>query len=113
MRRDRSDDGTSWADPQEARLSAEAVLTSVQQPLLILTGDLRLQSANPAFYRTFRVNPAECEGRFVYELGNGQWNIRRLRELLERALPENEAFDGFEVEHEFEQIGRRVMLLNA
>ena len=81
--------------------------------LLILGGSTWWRSANETFYTTFKVDPAATEGRLVYELGNGQWDIPRLRELLEKVLPGNDAFDDFVVEHDFEEIGRRVMVLNA
>jgi len=72
-----------------------------------------VQSANRAFYNTFDVKPAETEGRMVYDLGDGQWDIPELRRLLTEILPNNDFFEDFEVEHEFPTIGRRVMLLNA
>jgi PAS domain-containing protein len=69
---------------EEARLYAEAILGRMRQPLIVLDGDLRLQTANGAFYRTFDVDRDETEGRLIYELGNGQWDIPKLRELLEK-----------------------------
>jgi PAS domain S-box-containing protein len=98
---------------KEARLYAEAILATMHQPLVILDGELRVQTANGAFYRTFEVDRAETEGRLIYDLGNGQWNIPQLRELLERILPGNGTVQNFKVEHNFERIGRRVMILNA
>ncbi|MEW4568287.1 PAS domain-containing protein [Tautonia sp. JC769] len=92
---------------------SEAIVDTVRESLLILTPDLRVSSANRAFYRTFRVGPGQVEGRLLYDLGNGQWDIPGLRELLERVLPEREEMEGYEVRHEFPDIGERVMLLNA
>lgn len=92
---------------------ADKLIDSVREGLLILTWDLKVVRANQSFYDTFRVDRAETEGRLVYELGNGQWNIPRLRELLEEILPRESTFDDFEVEHDFERIGRRIMVLNA
>lgn len=92
---------------------ADKIIDASREALLILDTDLRVKSANETFYETFRVEREQAEGRLVYELGNGQWNIPRLRELLENVLPDNDAFDDFEVEHYFEDIGRRFMLLNA
>ena len=66
-----------------------------------------------SFYDSFKVEPPETEGRFVYDLGDGQWNIPALRTLLEEIIPQNSSFDDFEVEHDFETIGRKTMLLNA
>jgi two-component system cell cycle sensor histidine kinase PleC len=80
---------------------------------LVLDSDLKIISANRNFYRTFEVTPGETIGSFIYDLGNKQWDIPKLRELLEDILPEKEAFDDFEVEHNFQDIGHKVMLLNA
>ena len=92
---------------------AEKVVNASRDALLILGWDLRVKSANETFYTNFKVDPGSTEGRLVYELGNSQWDIPRLRDLLENVLPENDAFDDFMVEHDFEQIGQRIMLLNA
>jgi hypothetical protein len=70
-------------------------------------------AANEPFYRTFQVEPKDTEGKFVHELGNGQWDIPALRKLLEDILPKNTHFNGFEVAHTFPSIGRRVMILNG
>ena len=92
---------------------AEKIVDTVREPLLVLHQDLRVQSANQAFYDTFDVEPAETEGRMVYDLGHGQWDIPDLRRLLSEILPGNEFFEDFEVRHNFPGIGPRVMLLNA
>lgn len=92
---------------------AQKIVDASRDPLLILGRDLRVRSANETFYDAFRVSRDQTEGELVYNLGNGQWNIPRLRELLENVLPDNDAFDGFVVEHEFMEIGRRTMVLNA
>jgi two-component system CheB/CheR fusion protein len=92
---------------------AEAIVETVREPLVILTQNLRVMKANKAFYDTFRAAPAETEGRLIYDLGNGQWNIPKLRELLENILPAHATFRDFEVSHEFQHVGRKVMLLNA
>ena len=92
---------------------AEATLRTAPVPLLVLEDDLRMHTANEAFYKNFQVTPDESEGRLIYELGNGQWNIPNLRKLLEEILPKNNPFKNFEVTHEFEAIGRRTMLLSA
>ncbi|WP_188130581.1 PAS domain S-box protein [Neomesorhizobium albiziae] len=97
----------------EARVYAEAVVKTTRQPLLVLDGELRVQSANLAFYDQFQVRQQETAGRLVYELGNGQWDIPALRALIEEVLSKNQAVVDFEVEHEFRDIGRRCMLLNA
>lgn len=92
---------------------AEHIVETVRQPLVILDATTRVKAANRAFYRTFDVSPAETQERLLYELGNGQWNIPKLRELLEELLPTKNPFDDFEVTHDFEHIGRKTMLLNA
>jgi PAS domain S-box-containing protein len=98
---------------QDALGYAEAIIATVREPLIVLEGDLRVRSANRSFYRTFRVRPEETVGRLLYDLGNRHWDIPALRELLGEILPQNAAFEDFEVEHDFPDIGRRVMLLNA
>ena len=92
---------------------AQNIVDTVREPLLILDATLRVRSANRAFYQTFHVSPGETEGRLIYELGNGQWDIPDLRTLLEDIIPTSSVFDDFELEHTFPMIGRRVMLLNA
>jgi PAS domain S-box-containing protein len=92
---------------------AQNIVDTVREPLLILDATLRVRSANRAFYQTFHVSPEETEGRLIYELGNGQWDIPDLRTLLEDIVPKSSVFDDFELEHTFPAIGRRVMLLNA
>ena len=92
---------------------AEAIVETVREPLVILSQNLQIMKANRAFYETFRAVREETEGRLIYDLGNGQWNIPKLRELLENILPAHSTFRNFEVTHEFEHVGRKVMLLNA
>src|SRR5581483_2060291 len=98
---------------EEARQYAESLIETVREPLVVLDAELRVQRATAAFYSTFLVSREETEGRFLYDLGNGQWNRPRLRELLGSALFKSEPFHDFEVEHEFPHIGRRTMRLNA
>jgi PAS domain S-box-containing protein len=98
---------------QDALAYAESIIDTVRDPLLVLDADLRVRSASRSFYEDFGVKPEETEGRLVYELGNGQWDIPELRTLLETILPENDSFRDFEVTQTFEGIGRRRMLLNA
>jgi transcriptional regulator with GAF, ATPase, and Fis domain len=89
------------------------VLGSVREPLVVLDSDLKVVKANHSFYRTFKVKPEETEGILIYDLGNRQWDIPKLRELLEDILPRNSTFNDFEMEHDFETIGRKIMHLNA
>jgi two-component sensor histidine kinase/PAS domain-containing protein len=92
---------------------AEKLIDSIRESILVLGWDLRVRYANLSFYEHFRASREQTEGRFIWELGNGQWNIAELRTLLERILPEQNSFDDYEIEHEFETIGLRTMLLNA
>lgn len=89
------------------------VVDTVREPFLILDGNLRVMSGNKSFYTIFQVNETETEGKLVYDLGNGQWNIPKLRILLEDILPKNTFFENFEVEHDFPEIGHKIMILNA
>src|SRR5580658_6229263 len=98
---------------EDIQTYAQNIVDTVREPLLILDTTLRVQSANRAFYQAFHVSPKETEGRLIYELGNGQWDIPDLRTLLEDIVPKSSVFDDFELEHTFPVIGRRVMLLNA
>ena len=97
----------------DARLYAEGIIATIREPLLVLDGTMRVVSANRSFYELFRVSKDVVEGQVLYTLGNGQWDIPALRDLLESVLPERTAFDDFRVEHLFPTIGRRVLLLNA
>jgi PAS domain S-box-containing protein len=92
---------------------AEAILRTSRDPFVILGADLRIHTANEGFYTTFKIQSGEAVGRLIYDLGNSQWNIPRLRQLLEDVLPRSTFFDNFEVTHDFESIGQRTMLLNA
>jgi chemotaxis protein methyltransferase CheR len=89
------------------------ILGSIREPLVVLDSDLKVVKANHSFYQTFNVKPDETEGILIYDLGNRQWNIPKLRELLEDILLETSAFNDFEVEHDFKTIGRKIMHLNA
>lgn len=90
-----------------------AIISTGREPFVVLTKELVVQSANEAFYRTFRVSKEETEGMLTYNLGNGQWNIPELRGLLNDILPVNTTVENYEVTHHFEHIGTRDMLLNA
>jgi signal transduction histidine kinase/DNA-binding response OmpR family regulator len=98
---------------EQIEMYAQNIVDTVREPLLILDGQLRVHSANRAFYQTFHVAEEETEKRLVYELGNGQWDIPALRTLLEDIVPMSSVFNDFELAHDFPVIGRRVMLLNA
>ena len=91
----------------------KTVVDVVREPVLILDKNLVVLAANDAFYKTFQVLPEDTEKNIVYKLGNGQWNIPSLRKLLEDILPKHTFFRGFEVMHEFPNIGKKIMILNA
>lgn len=97
----------------EAREYAESIVETLHEPLLVLKEDLTVRSANRAFYRHFKVKESETVGRKIYALGNGQWDIPELRTALEAVLPKSKVFEDYEVTHTFENVGRRVMLLNG
>ncbi len=90
-----------------------SIVATVREPLLVLDADLRVQSASRSFYENFRVTAAGTEGRLLYDLGNRQWDIPALRRLLEEVLPQENQVNDFSVEHVFEHIGKKTMLLNA
>lgn len=98
---------------KDARELAESIVNTVREPLIVLDGSMKVISASRSFYENFRVVPENSVGRLLYELGNRQWDIPKLRELLETILPDNQVIEGFEVEHDFPVIGKRKMLLNA
>lgn len=91
----------------------EGIVETIREPLLVLDRDLRVVTASRSFYEFFKVKPEETVGQFIYDLGDKQWDISKLRELLETILPQQTAFDNYEVEHDFVTIGRRTLLLNA
>ena len=97
----------------EAREYAESIINTVREPLIVLDQDLRVVTVSRSFYEFFKVKPEETVGQLIYDLGNKQWDIPKLRELLETILPQKTTFDNYEVEHNFSAIGRRIMLLNA
>ena len=97
----------------QAREYAESIVKTLHEPLLVLNADLTVSTANEAFYQHFKVNADQTIGRKIYNLGNGQWDIPALRTALEEVLPANQAFNDYEVIHDFNDLGRRVMLLNG
>jgi two-component system CheB/CheR fusion protein len=98
---------------QSARNYAQAIVETVREPLIVLNNQLCVLTANQSFYQMFRTTIVETEQRSLFELGNGQWNVLSLRARLESILPNGTQFQDFEIEHDFEQIGHRIMLLNA
>jgi two-component sensor histidine kinase len=100
-------------DLDDGRLLAQAIVDTIREPLMVLDQDLRVVTANRAFYQAFRMKRQDVHGRPVYGLGDGQWDIPELRLLLEGVAPQHAAMEAYEVERDFPIIGRRSMLLNA
>ena len=98
---------------RDAQVYAQSIVATVRQPLVVLDGELRVVSANRAFYETFHVKPRDTENRLLYDLGDRQWDVPKLRTLLEEIIPENTEFHDFEVGHDFPEIGHKQILLNA
>jgi PAS domain S-box-containing protein len=99
---------------QKALDFAENIIATLREPfLVVLDRDLKVMRASHSFYQSFQVSPEQTENRYIYDLGNRQWDIPKLRTLLEDILPNRNVFHDFEVEHEFPAIGRRIMLLNG
>jgi len=98
---------------QDALAYAQSIVATVREPMVVLHDDLRVKTANRSFYQTFHVSPDETEGHLIHELGNRQWDIPKLRSMLESIRSNARPFEDFEVEHDFPAIGPRSMLLNA
>lgn len=98
---------------QDALTYADNIIATLRVPFVVLDKSLRVQTANQAFYQTFHAEHEKTEGHFIYDLGNGQWNIPRLQSLLEGVLSNSHPIHGYEVEHDFPAIGKKIMLLNA
>src|SRR5512142_1079418 len=106
-------EGNPVTSPEQRRSLEEAIVDTVREPLIVLDDALRVVVASRSFYRAFKASPQDTEGQFLYEVGNGQWNIPALRLLLEEIIPKHTTIEEFEVEHDFPTIGWRTMLLNA
>ena len=97
----------------KALVYADDIIATLREPFVVLDSDLRVKTANRSFYDSFRVSKEETENCFVYDLGNGQWDIPGLRTLLNQVLSHSETIHDFEVEHTFPSLGCKTMLLNA
>jgi PAS domain S-box-containing protein len=95
------------------QMLAQTILDTLREPLMVLDVALRVKMVNRSFCRTFRVKPEETESKLIYELGDGQWNIPKLRALLGEICFGDKQVEDFEVECDFPGIGRRFMILNA
>jgi two-component sensor histidine kinase len=106
-------DGNPFGDVEDGHSLAAAIVDTVREPLLVLDRDLRVVAASRSFYHKFGGEPRTTQGRMFYELGDGQWNVPALRQLLGDVIAKRHVIDAYEIEHEFPTIGRRSMLLNA
>jgi len=113
IKNNKSIESITKKDKETALHYMKTLVDVARESFLILDADLEVVSANQIFYQTFRVLPEQIEGRSLYELGNGQWNIPELKKLLEEILPEKKAVRDYEVRHIFETIGEKTMVLNA
>src|ERR1700674_1213759 len=106
-------DNQPFVENKDAGTLAQAIVDTVREPLLVLDKNQRVLAASRSFYQTFKVARTDTQGKLLYALGDGQWDIPGLRLLLEKIVPEHGVMEDYEVEHQFPDIGRRTMLLNA
>ncbi|MFV5699696.1 CheR family methyltransferase [Flavobacterium sp. ZT3R17] len=97
----------------ESHEYSEAIIATIHEPMLILNKNFHVISANKSFYKKFLVDKEETEGKLLFDLGNEQWNITKLRQVLNEIISKNSSFENFEVTHTFSGIGEKIMLLNA
>lgn len=90
-----------------------SIIQTVRESLLVLDENFFVLSANNHFFKTFKVSSEDTIGKLLYELGNHQWDIQPLKDLLMKILPTNNPVIDFEVEHNFPHIGKKLMILNA
>jgi two-component sensor histidine kinase len=102
-----------FSEVEDACALAQAIVDTVREPLIVLDKDLRAIAASKSFYVKFTTDPADTKGKKLYDLGDGEWNVPKLRLLLEKVLPDNCAMEDCEVEHDFPRIGKRMMSLSA
>jgi two-component system CheB/CheR fusion protein len=96
-----------------AQSTGEAIMSTVREPILLLDGDLKVRRANQAFLEKFQMVSPETEGKFIYDLGEREWDIPALRHLLEEILPDKKNFDGFVVDRYFGRVGHKKMLVDG
>src|ERR1700732_3355774 len=106
-------DDQPFIENNDSGALAQAIVDTVRDLVPMLDQDLRVLAASRSFYLTFKVARTDTQGRLLYALGDGQWDIPKLRLLLEKIVPEQGVMEDYEVEHQFPDIGKRTMLLNA
>jgi two-component sensor histidine kinase len=102
-----------FTNAADACALAQSIVDTVREPVIVLAMDLRVIAASRSFYSAFKANPEETQGRLLYALGDGQWDIPKLRVLLDKIIPEHGVMEDYEVDHEFPSLGHRIMRLNA
>jgi chemotaxis protein methyltransferase CheR len=102
-----------FTDVADACALAQSIVDTVREPVVVLDKGLRVIAASRSFYSAFKVRPEDTQGRLLYTLGDGQWDIPKLRMLLEKIIPERGVMEDYDVEHEFPGLGDRTMVLNA
>lgn len=102
-----------FTDVADACTVAQGIVDTVRAPILVLDKELRVVAASRSFYSTFKVSPENTQGRHLYSLGDGQWDIPKLRELLEKVVSQQDEMEGYDVEHEFPNLGHRRIRLSA
>ncbi len=111
--RDRTEERAAERAVSEARKFAESIVTTINQPILVLDHQLRVMAANPAYYRAFQECAKETIGANFFNLGAGHWDVGEVRQNLSSILPLNTTLEGFQIEQTFAKIGRRILKLNA
>src|SRR6202163_2380051 len=102
-----------FTNAADACALAQSIVDTVREPVVVLDKGLRVIAASRSFYSAFKVSPEDTQGRLLYALGDGQWDIPKLRVLLEKIIPEHRVIEDYEVEHVFPGLGHRTMYLNA
>lgn len=91
----------------------ENVIDTIRESLIVLDEHMRVLWVNRSFLTLFQVSAQETEGRLIYELGNGEWDITELHNLLENIISNQTTIENFEIRHLFKSIGEKVMHFNA
>src|SRR5690349_11548108 len=98
---------------QDIDTYAQNIGDTIRDPLLVLDRELRIKSANRAFYKIFHASAEDTEGRRLSEIGTGEWNVPELLTLLRDIIPSKSHIDDFEVFADFPNLGERTMLIQA
>src|ERR1700736_2222594 len=102
-----------FTNAADACALAQSIVDTVREPVVVLDKALRVIAASRSFYSAFKVSPENTQGKPLYALGDGQWDIPKLRVLREKIIPEHGVMEGYEVEHEFPDLGQRTISLDA